>query len=111
MEKSRAILLSLTLILGGCEALAMKAGQALVGAGEKGGIEADAEVTIGKKSEDNDIKTDVKLGNDNRQEASSISNHNNRMPFYTLLLIILLAGWAIPSPEEMWRGIKKGLGR
>lgn len=107
----RCYLLCLAFILGGCETLATSAGKALIGAGEEGGIEADAEVTIGKKSEDNDIKTDVNIGNDNRQEAHQISNTNNRMPLYTLLLIVLLAGWAIPGPGEMFRGIKKALGR
>lgn len=97
----KALLLSLILILSGCEMLAMKAGEALVGAG-KNGIEADAELTIGQKKEDNDVETHI---GDN-QKAQTITNNKSGPNGFVILLIVLLAGWAIPAPSRMFAGIK-----
>jgi hypothetical protein len=84
--------------------LAKKAGSALLGVGEKGGIKADAEVTVGKKEEDNDVVTDTQIGDN--QTAELIKNENSGPSGWIILLIVLLAGWAIPGPAAMFRGIK-----
>lgn len=79
----------------------------LLGAGARGGVQADAEVTVGQKNEDNDVNTEVNLGGDSKtaQSAEKITN-NHRMSPWVLLLIVLLAGWAIPDPYRMLSGIR-----
>jgi hypothetical protein len=70
----------------------------------KSGIEADAEVTIGKKEEA--INTDVQVGSNTTQEAQTITNTDSGPDGWIILLLVLLAGWAIPSPDVMFRGIR-----
>jgi hypothetical protein len=65
------------------------------------GIELDAELTIGDKEET--IETNV--GNESyNQEAQNITNIGD-VPVYIILLLVLMSGWAIPSPGEMGRGL------
>lgn len=59
----------------------------------------DAELTVGKKQEE--INTEV--GNtDNNQKAEEITNYVDNIP--PLVLFVLVLGWLLPSPTEMWRG-------
>lgn len=82
----------------GCETLALKAGEALVGASSKGGVSANTELTVGQKKENNVIETS--FGNQSTQEASSITNNvDMNIPFWVIIIIIFLAGWAIPDPK------------
>lgn len=74
------------------------------------GISADAEVTVGKKEEDNDVNTTVQVGGDKSESQTAekiVNNTDERMSPWVLLLIVLLAGWAIPGPYEMVKGIRK----
>lgn len=98
----RSWAISLTFILmTGCSTLAGPVLGLLAGpAGD--GISADAEVTVGKKEEA--VNVDTQLGDNNKQTASVINN-TQRIPTSWLILIVLLAGWAIPDPQTMGRGL------
>jgi hypothetical protein len=67
------------------------------------GLPVDAELTIGSKTET--IDTTVG-GSTSNQVATKIENVYKTDPFI-LILLMLMAGWAIPSPGEMWRGFLK----
>ena len=67
------------------------------------GISADAEVTVGKKEES--VNTDVQVGDNSTQSAGQIQNFNEGMPWWQFLAFGLLAGWAIPDPQTMGRGV------
>lgn len=96
----------LAISLVGCETIAKTAGRAVLGASGKG-ITADAEVTVGKKEEDNDVETEVRIG-EKTQKAQTINNNDTGPDGYIILLLVLLAGWAIPGPLATMRGIRKG---
>ena len=97
----RVILLSVVLFLGGCTAL--DAAKFLMPSASKG-LDVDAELVVGDKQED--INTQV--GDRTEQRAGSITNVND-IPFSYVLLFMLMAGWAIPSPSEMGKGIVRFL--
>lgn len=63
----------------------------------------DAEVTVGKKQEEVNTEVGRSVSNTN-QAASEIENNINNVPF--LFLILLVLGWLLPSPNEMWKGLK-----
>ncbi len=67
----------------------------------KNGIELDAELTVGDKSEE--INTEVGT-NSYTQQADQIINSRD-IPISWVLLFTILAGWAIPSPQQMGAGI------
>lgn len=71
---------------------------ALLG-GDKGGLEIDTELIAGNKEEL--IQTEVQLGG--RYQAQVINN-KDKIPFTFMLLMVL--GWLLPSPAEIWKGIK-----
>jgi hypothetical protein len=107
------LVIGIALSLSACSALAPMAAKVLGGAASKG-IEADAEVTIGQKKEDNDIQTDVQFGGGrsdtqtNNQQANEIANYTVKdysLPAWVLISMIFLAGWAIPAPGVMFNGI------
>ena len=86
----------LSVLLQGCAAL--KAVDFLMPA--KDGLSVDAELTVGDKQED----VNTQLGDRSTQQASTINNVND-IPISWVLLFTILAGWAIPSPGEMGKGI------
>lgn len=105
MVKRAVAALSLTLILIGCGSLPFSAiTSALGGSSSNDGVQVGTEdITIGQKKEDNDISTQI--GDNSQQQAGSIVNVAERMPTAWLILIVLLAGWAIPDPQTMGRGL------
>tara|TARA_R110000772_G_scaffold144025_1_gene253572 strand:- start:1071 stop:1331 length:261 start_codon:yes stop_codon:yes gene_type:complete len=67
------------------------------------GVAVDAELTVGDKKEE--INTEIGgTVNNSAQSAKTIENHINNIPFTVLLLLVL--GWLLPSPNEMWKGLK-----
>ena len=116
----RTVLLSiiLALSLSSCSALAPLAKDVLLGGAQKG-IEAKANVGQAKTEGDDSVaqnaNTAVSLDAGRRQDFGAVDTVVNEagIPIHVLLLLVLLAGWAIPSPEEMghgfvrlWRGIR-----
>ena len=94
----------------GCSTLAPLAKDAILG-GAKQGIEARANVgqakTEGADSVAQNANTAVSLDAGSRQDYGAVDTVVNEsgLPFHVLLLLVLLAGWAIPSPEEMGHGL------
>lgn len=109
----RSVLLSLILSLSltSCSTLAPLAKDAILG-GAKQGIEARANVGQAKTEGDDSVaqnaNTAVSLDAGRsevfRGDVGQVVNENG-MPLHVLLLFLLLAGWAIPSPSEMGNGL------
>lgn len=101
----KAATIALVVLLSGCGSLPFGAiTSALGGSSSNDGVQVGTEdITIGQKKEDNDISTQV--GDNSQQQAGSIVNVAERMPTSWLVLIVLLAGWAIPDPQTMGRGL------
>ena len=103
-----ALLVCLT--LSSCSALAPMALDALSG----GEPAVEAEVNAGQaKTEGDDsvaqnANTAVQLDNSSKEvfegNVGQVVNEAG-LPIHVLLLLVLLAGWAIPSPEEMGHGL------
>ena len=108
MLRSIALVLLLSLS-SGCSVLAPLAMDALSGASQKG-IEVDANAgqakTEGSDSVAQNANTAVSVDAGDKSEYGAVDTVVNEsgMPFHVLLLLVLLAGWAIPSPEEMGHG-------
>ncbi len=67
---------------------------------EDKGLEVETELVVGDKA----VRQDVQVGNrqDSKQSAMTIYNKiNNTDP---VLLLLLIIGWLLPSPVEIWRG-------
>jgi hypothetical protein len=64
------------------------------------GLEVDAELTVGDKQEDINTQVGDKVSN----TADTIINQQD-IPLSWILLFTLMAGWAIPSPSEMGKGL------
>ena len=94
----------------GCSAIAPIAKDVLLGGAQKG-IEARANISKGdaegRDSVAQNANTAVSLDAGKRQDYGAVDTVVNEagMPVHVLLLLVLLAGWAIPSPEEMGHGI------
>ena len=65
-------------------------------------VGVDTEVVTGEKEEQYGIID--KSESQTYQSASTIQNIEQRVGWPTMLLIVLLAGWAIPDPMTMGRG-------
>ena len=107
----RSVLLCIFIITNsGCSAIAPLAKDVLLG-GSKQGIEASANISKGdaegRDSVAQNANTAVSLDAGKRQDYGAVDTVVNEagLPMHVLLLIVLLAGWAIPSPEEMGHGI------
>jgi len=95
----------------GCSALAPLAKDALLG-GAKQGIEARANVGKAEGTGDGSVaqnaNTAVSVTSGQKEvfegPVGTVINEAG-MPIHILLLLVLLAGWAIPSPEEMGHGL------
>ena len=98
------------IIQSGCSAIAPLAKDVLLGGAERG-IEAKANVgkaeTQGDSSVAQNANTAVSLDAGRSEvfkgDVGQVINENG-LPLHVLLLLVLLAGWAIPSPEEMGHG-------
>lgn len=98
MKKYMLILAFLLATVSGCSSLG-SLGLAAVSGAASGGI--DTELVVGTKEEA--INTHLEIGTSaNRYEAQSIGVIEQIPPLFMLLLIL---GWLMPSPHEIWRGI------
>ena len=110
MEKTKLCLVGMfVLLLWGCSTIGTGALSLLAGSASKG-IEADAELTVGKKEETTDVDTQIgdRMG-DETFEAQTINIANQHVPTLYVVLMVLLAGWAIPSPGAMFIGVATGI--
>lgn len=105
------IVLLLSLSLCSCSALAPIAADALMGGADKG-IEVDANAGQAKTEGDSSVaqnaNTAVTMASNTKEVyEGSVGQVINEagLPVHVLLIIVLLAGWAIPSPEEMGHGL------
>ena len=110
MLRSVLLCITLTISLSGCSALAPLAKDALLGSGERG-IQARANISKGDAEGQDSVaqnaNTAVSLdAGDTTRIAGGVDRivNENGMPLHVLLLFLLLAGWAIPSPGEMGNG-------
>ena len=100
------ILLCLMLTMTGCSAL-----KALDYVMPQAGVEVDANVSKGGCREDSVVQNgntnvSVDAGKESQYQGpiDTVINEGE-LPLHVLLLLVLLAGWAIPSPEEMGHGL------
>lgn len=99
--KKLGIVLLVMVLLSGCTALEGVVAGADLLAPAKNGIELD--LTIGKR-EDN---LGVEVGNQSSQSQQQAEEITNNIETITpLVLILLVLGWLLPSPNEMFRGVK-----
>lgn len=80
------------------------------------GIETNVALGKNVETEKNNIKLEsggksVKqeaevISNDTKYEAGTIKNITQNIPIEYLVLFGLVAGWAVPSPSECYRGSK-----
>ena len=105
------VALLMALSLSSCSMLAPLAKDALLGGAQKG-IEVDANAGQAKTEGDNSVAQNantavsVDAGTTEKFEGpvGQVVNEAG-LPIHVLLLLVLLAGWAIPSPEEMGHGL------
>jgi uncharacterized protein YceK len=111
MLRSVLLCIFITTTISGCSAIAPLAKDALLG-GAKQGIEARANISKGDAEGDSSVaqnaNTAVSLTSGQREvfegPVGTVVNEAG-LPIHILLLLVLLAGWAIPSPEEMGHGL------
>lgn len=94
MKSLRLVLL--VLLLQGCSSL-NPIDMAKSALSDDKGMEIDTELVVGDKEESN--HNEGQIGH--RQKASTINNITE-IPLTLLLLMVL--GWMLPSPAEIWRG-------
>ena len=107
----RSVLLCIftTILLSSCSTIAPLAKDMLLGGAQKG-ISVDANAgkaeTQGDDSVAQNANTAVSVDAGSSQEYGAVDTVVNEggLPVHVLLLLVLLAGWAIPSPEEMGHG-------
>lgn len=110
MLRSVLLCICMTTLLSSCSAIAPLAKDVLLGGAQKG-IEVDANAgkaeTQGDDSVAQNANTAVSVDAGSRQDYGAVDTVVNEsgLPFHVLLLLVLLAGWAIPSPEEMGHGL------
>lgn len=114
--KRLAIVFALLLTLGGCAATD------IIGMFTPGKPSIEANANVGKNVEQDKSVVKMENGNTtNKQEAESISNDTkyeaqtiqqitNQLPPWMFGLVILLAGWAIPTPKECFAMLKGVIG-
>ncbi len=103
------------LFLGGCSALTAASG-ALMQRGVNANVQAGAEnrqSAVSVEGQDLSPKLSFGLGStvsgvtqtteQSQTRAETIQNYNASPPAWVWLLLIL--GWLMPSPGEMWRGV------
>ena len=95
----------------GCSAIAPLAKDVLLGGAQKG-IAVDANAGKAEAQGDSGVaqnaNTAVSVTSGQKEvfegPVGTVINEAG-MPIHILLLLVLLAGWAIPSPEEMGHGL------
>ena len=110
--KITLLLLCVSLTIG-CSALAPLAKDALLGA-SKDGVEANANISKGDAEGDDSVaqNANTAVSVDAGKEQTETFNapvetviNEAGVDWWVLGLLILLAGWAIPSPGEMGHGL------
>ena len=111
MLRSALLALLLTISLSSCSALAPLAKDALLGGAQKGiSVDANAGKAEGRGDDSvaQNANTAVSVDAGRKEvfsgDVGQVVNENG-MPLHVLLLFLLLAGWAIPSPSEMGNGL------
>jgi len=120
MWRKSLVVSFLCLTLSSCTSVPPLAKSLILGAAEKRGIEVDANIgqarTEGKGSVAQQANTAVSVGLEEdtfetfEGPVGQVVNEAG-LEMYELLLIILLAGWAIPSPTEMLYGLISAIRR
>ena len=106
----KILVLVLTLMLSGCSSFGLGMVSGLFG--DDSGTEVNTNAQIGKENTQNTaaIQANTEAG-DNAQiadQANAVTGTqiiNSDLPPWVLLMIALLAGWAIPAPMQMAMGI------
>ena len=104
----KILVLVLALTLSGCSTMGMIGGLF----GDDSGTEVNTNAQVGKENTQNNavVQANTEAG-DNAQiadQANAVTGTqiiNSDLPPWILIMIALLAGWAIPSPMEMALGI------
>lgn len=91
----RSLLLVLFLLVGCSSFNPVDMGKSLLS--DDKGLEVETELVVGDKEEANEVQVGIK----SRQEAETINNVNE-VPLVFMLLMVL--GWLLPSPSEIWKG-------
>jgi len=120
MWRKSLVVSFLCLTLSSCTSVPPLAKSLILGAAEKRGIEVDANIgqarTEGKGSVAQQANTAISVGLEEdtfetfEGPVGQVVNEAG-LEMYELLLIILLAGWAIPSPTEMLYGLISAIRR
>ena len=102
----KILVLVLALSLSGCSTWGMVSGLF----GDDSGTEVNTNAQIGKENTQNTAVVQTNAGDDAQlaDQANKVTGTqiiNEELPPWVLILIALLAGWAIPSPMEMALGI------
>lgn len=99
----KAMLIVVALSLSGCSML-----EKVLPTG--GGVNTNAQVgqentqqVVGAQT-NTDVQGDMNTSQVSTQSAGEIRVANTNVPIWVMLLVIL--GWMLPSPGEMWRGFK-----
>lgn len=109
----RSALLSLILLTSsGCSTVGSMVADAVLPG--KGGVNVTASVSKGdaegKGSVAQNGNTNVALeGGEQTYESVATVINEYGMPLHILLMFVLLAGWAIPSPSEMGSSLLRGI--
>jgi hypothetical protein len=111
MWKRLALTFLLCLSLSSCSALAPLAKDVLLGGAQKG-VELKANAGKAETQGDDNVaqnaNTAVSVDAGSKEvfegPVETVVNEAG-LPLHVLFLLVLLAGWAIPSPEEMGHGV------
>ena len=111
MLRSVLLCICMMTLLSSCSTLAPLAKDVLLGGAQKG-ISVDANAGKAESTGDNNVAQNantavsVDAGTTEKFEGpvGQVVNEAG-LPIHVLLLLVLLAGWAIPSPEEMGHGL------
>jgi hypothetical protein len=99
----RMILLVVLLTLPGCAALKTAGVLTSLGGAASNGVELANGLTIGKKQET--VAVDTHAGDRTSVVGTATINNVQDIPILWVLLFTLMAGWAIPDPAVMGRGL------
>lgn len=68
----------------------------------KAGLSVELETVIGDKQET--INTQIGNKSNTKQEAETINNQTINETDYVMLFLLVL-GWVLPTPSNMWKGL------
>jgi hypothetical protein len=104
----KVLVLLFALTLSGCSTLGMVGGLF----GDDSGTEVNTNAQIGKENTQNNAAVQANTEASGEAQVADQANKiegtqiiNSDLPPWILIMIALLAGWAIPSPMEMALGI------